>query len=1072
MTFQPIIKRIASIFRTATNRLPGVEGNILVYIVMVMLIFGVLGVTMVTLFSTSITATAEPSESRRALYLYESGVRYGMSELRNNGFTDATINTLNRTTYNMPPSGRFEVNVFSPWFESASSQSVDPSGSVQLNIAHGKVPDGFLGKIPTSAPFLRVVNNDYFSTSASGPQETAKAVVSGRSLVDSDTVRLDLLDDFIVGPRESVCFSVHPFSGGQMIVPIGSLDLNPVARNIFPKRDGAIRVRNCEYFFTEARDMGDRVRLLTLTTNQTICNAPMTIAADEEIIFSSRNYNLTALGRSGNVTYGGDMEHSIGITSHSGRMPGDSRPDIDFRDEANLESVLSQVEPGGNTGFITVDNTNKRLTIGDGSGYLGAIWFNDTRNIGSVKNFCTNGACRFNDGFRAFFTIEYTGTGDGLVFALMNGNVSKNNSSSIGGEKDYTELLGYAGDGRLDAAGTSYPTYPIGTPLPPQHGIIPPKIGLEFDTKVNINSTFEQTVQYCTPSTSAGTLSTDTRNDPKPFNHDRDAIQYIFWGGSSLEIPCRGNNALYDDNRHDATGSPTSNWVLSTGGSVESSPAVSPDGRTIYVGSWDGRLHAFESIGTQKWTSADLFGRVYSPTISSDGTKLYVGTSDGYFYAIRSSDGTIALQYVTGASIMSKPAIGDGGVIYFKSANGYVYANHITDFTNKWVFYVGTDSTDSLSSPVLSPSPAVSNSGNLVYAAAAGIVYAIHAGTGAEAWRYPSSGTIGSSFSSPTVGSDGTVYIGSDNGRLYALNGTTGNKKWDFLPSNSPEAMLSTPNVSTDGSTVYAGNYNDYLYAVKTADGQEKWRYKANGSIVSSPAVDSSNSIYFGSDRVVGKPNVYAIYDRGTTYGEKWVFSTGGDIRGRPAVTGDGTVYVGSFDWGLYAINQFSDPKNIKDKWIAYDSSTVKVGGIPVTVDGPDADHWLRRASSKGPWAIRMEIERSQTPVVDSDGNQRYKYDLRTWVRQQCNLADSGCVDISGTFYADTRVKYSPTLNPPHMVQTIYLLLGDHQDFEKFLFGFTTQRASSDNQSFIIDKFNLSFIRPMDPTITIDPDWN
>ena len=206
MSFQPTAKRIASIFRTATRGLPGVEGNILVYIVMVMLIFGVLGVTMVTLFSTSITATAEPSESRRALYLYESGVRYGMSQLRNIGFTDATINTLNRTTYNMPPSGQFEVNVFSPWFESASNQTINPSGSVQLNVAHGDVPDGFLGKIPTSSPLLRVVNNDYINISGSGPQETAKAAVSGRSLVDSDTVQLDLLDDFVVGPGENSAF--------------------------------------------------------------------------------------------------------------------------------------------------------------------------------------------------------------------------------------------------------------------------------------------------------------------------------------------------------------------------------------------------------------------------------------------------------------------------------------------------------------------------------------------------------------------------------------------------------------------------------------------------------------------------------------------------------------------------------------------------------------------------------------------------------------------------------------------------------------------------------------------------
>ena len=127
----------------------------------------------------------------------------------------------------------------------------------------------------------------------------------------------------------------------------------------------------------------------------------------------------------------------------------------------------------------------------------------------------------------------------------------------------------------------------------------------------------------------------------------------------------------------------------------------------------------------------------------------------------------------------------------------------------------------------------------------------------------------------------GTVYIGSDNGRLYALSGTTGNKKWDFLPPNSPQAMLSTPAVSTDGNTVYAGNYNSYMYAVKTADGQEKWRYKANGGIVSSPSVDANNSIYFGSYKVSGKPNVYAIYDRGTSYGQNGCFrleeTLGGD---------------------------------------------------------------------------------------------------------------------------------------------------------------------------------------------------
>ena len=323
------------------------------------------------------------------------------------------------------------------------------------------------------------MNNDYINISGSGPQETAKAAVSGRSLVDSDTVQLDLLDDFVVGRGENVCFSVHPFTGGQIIVPIGSLNLDPVARNIFPKRDGAIRVRNCEYFYREARDMGDHIRLLTLTPNQTICNAPMTIAADEEIIFSPRNYNLTALGRSGDVTYGGDMEHSIGITDHGSLKPGNRKPDIAFDDEPNLESVLSQVEQGTNPDFITVDETDKRIAIGGGAGSSRGRMVPGHTQYRWRKDFCSNGACLFGQGIRVFFTVEYTGSGDGFVFSLINGNPNKNDIASIGGEADYPELLGYAGDSRLYPNASSFLDN-----SGPQHGIIPPKIGLEFDTRV------------------------------------------------------------------------------------------------------------------------------------------------------------------------------------------------------------------------------------------------------------------------------------------------------------------------------------------------------------------------------------------------------------------------------------------------------------------------------------------------------------------------------------------------------------------------------------------------------------
>ena len=580
------------------------RGSILVYIIMVMVIFAVLGTAMVSLFSTSISSSATANESRRALYLYESGMRYGMSELLANDFSKTAISRLNTTNYKLGAEGSFSLNIFSPCFEAKASNEWTTGQTLPLDFAEGKAPSDF--SVPTSSPYLSLVNFDYFGTTIppSAIASIDTPIVSG----DRKSVLFQVRDDLVANNNELICIAAHP-SQNQSIVKYGwSIYIEPSAKELFPKANGAVVIKGKTYYYKDLLFESNNNRVVLTDLKGKSADFPFGMIDTDLVILSPDNHFVIPTGRFGDTVTEGDIKSSVSIYDPNPLKPKSRKPDIAFSDEPNLESVLNQVEPGGNSGFITVDNTNKRLTIGEGSGYLGAVWFNDTRNIGSVKNFCTNGACRFDDGFRAFFTIEYTGTGDGLVFALINGNASKNSNRSIGGEKDYPELLGYAGDGRLDAGGTSYPTE---APLPPQHGIIPPKIGLEFDTKVNVNSTFEQTVQYCTPSTSAGTLSTDTRNDPMPFNQSRDAIQYVFWGGSSLEIPCRQNSALYDDNRHDATGSPTSNWVLPTGNQIESSPAVTPDGRTIYVGSWDGSLYAFEAIGNAEMVSKVIWPGIF-----------------------------------------------------------------------------------------------------------------------------------------------------------------------------------------------------------------------------------------------------------------------------------------------------------------------------------------------------------------------------------------------------------------------------------------------------------------------------
>ena len=102
--FDPsIISRLRSTLQATRARLSRREGNILVYIVMIMVIFGLLGALMVSLFSTSISSSATQNDTRRAYYHYESGMRYAASELVNHTpkFSSTVINQLNNSIPNI-----------------------------------------------------------------------------------------------------------------------------------------------------------------------------------------------------------------------------------------------------------------------------------------------------------------------------------------------------------------------------------------------------------------------------------------------------------------------------------------------------------------------------------------------------------------------------------------------------------------------------------------------------------------------------------------------------------------------------------------------------------------------------------------------------------------------------------------------------------------------------------------------------------------------------------------------------------------------------------------------------------
>jgi hypothetical protein len=296
---------------------------------------------------------------------------------------------------------------------------------------------------------------------------------------------------------------------------------------------------------------------------------------------------------------------------------------------------------------------------------------------------------------------------------------------------------------------------------------------------------------------------------------------------------------------------------------------------------------------------------------------------------------------------------------------------------------------------------------------------------GSELWRR----NVGSDIdSTPIVGPDGTIYFGTDEAQsLYALepvNGNDRNMNWPFLTGGDVDTI---PTIAVDGTILVVSNDGN-LYAVNP-DGTEKWKFP----IPVSPVEDS------------GIPN------------------------SSPTVGNNNVVYVGSSDTNLYAINDFSEPRNIKEKYVTSrdDGSNDRVADEIVTLDAGNDEDWLRGAAAKGPWAVRMEVMRSETDPVAEPG--KYEYTLHAWVRQ-CNQTD--CSDVLGTFYQDTRIQYDTTSQRPvHLVQTIELLDPDPPKFNKFLFGFTGALVASDDQSALIDYFQLSFIRPNDPFILTDDDW-
>lgn len=331
-------------------------------------------------------------------------------------------------------------------------------------------------------------------------------------------------------------------------------------------------------------------------------------------------------------------------------------------------------------------------------------------------------------------------------------------------------------------------------------------------------------------------------------------------------------------------GSPTKIYALKSNGDVKWSkkytnvqgPALSADGKTLYMAGNNKLVALSTKNGTRQWSVKMGDSTLFGPTLGPDGV-IYQGSWDGYLYAVK-SNGDVKWKYQTAGAVSYPASIGHNGVIYLGAgdahagADPYVYAFK-SDGTMKWQYDTGSER---------SGSPAIDENG-LIYVASAPTLYVLNK-DGSLAWA---------------VGPN-TDGEGEDGGGDEPPGGDDGEQK---IQAADDIAGIITPAIAADG-TIYIGNSEGIVYAIDPDSHETKWSYTTgpNGEgmygLPSFPVVDKAGAVYFGA--MDGK--MYALKKDGTLL---WSYETGDALaEAAPALGVDGTLYFASDDGYVYAVNE------------------------------------------------------------------------------------------------------------------------------------------------------------------------
>jgi outer membrane protein assembly factor BamB len=217
-------------------------------------------------------------------------------------------------------------------------------------------------------------------------------------------------------------------------------------------------------------------------------------------------------------------------------------------------------------------------------------------------------------------------------------------------------------------------------------------------------------------------------------------------------------------------GQPVWPQTFHTKNSNWSKPTADSNCECVYLASMDHSVYAIDPVnGQEVWRSELLDGAsVGTPAVSDDGKTIYIGTFINELVAINTSNGTILWRYPTEGWVWASPIV-DGDVLYFGDITGNFYAIDRNTQAELWSIQTGSE---------IVGTPLLTDEG-IYFTNEAGTLYALTR-TGATRWTKDFEATL---HSGPIATGDLILVATDEDGLvLYALD-TEGLQKWQFSPS-------------------------------------------------------------------------------------------------------------------------------------------------------------------------------------------------------------------------------------------------------------------------------------------------